>query len=99
QILASTRTSLVLVRAVLPAGITPDDRLDVELELTPASTTTSLAGGFLIMTRLSEVARTADGPHEGATLASAYGPVLIGNAARPDDPKVARVLGGCRVKK
>jgi Flagellar P-ring protein/HEAT repeats len=99
KILASRRTSLVIVKGVIPAGVTPQDRLDVTLELSPASTTTSLAGGFLILTRLSEVAVAPDGRREGAPLASAYGPVLTGTAAQPDDLKVGRILGGCRVKK
>ena len=38
-------------------------------------------------------------PKGGPELALAQGPVMIGTPAKPNDPKVGRVLGGGRVKK
>jgi len=100
KILASRATSLVIVRARIPAGVTTRDHLDADVELTPASNTTSLAGGWLVAARMTEMRVLKDGvPHEGDPLALAGGPVMIGSDAKPDDPKVGRVLGGVRVKK
>ena len=83
-----------------PVGVGPKDRLDVQVEVPPACGTTSLAGGYLLMTRLREVmiagGCSATG---GADIALAQGPVMIGTPAKPNDPKVGRVLGGGKVKK
>ncbi len=98
QILANKATSLVVVRGTIPVGITKQDIFDVEVELPPGSTTTSLAGGKLMRTELALVA-VADGKVlEGKILATAVGPVLPGSAAKPDDPRAGRVLGGARAK-
>lgn len=97
-ILESPDTSLVIVRATIPTGVGPADRFDVDVELTPASATQSLQGGFLMLTRLSEVRLAGGGQLTGQTLASAVGPVMIGSDAEPDNPKAGRVLGGGKVK-
>lgn len=98
QILASRTTSLVIVRAAIPVGITKEDVFDVEVVLPPESTTTSLAGGKLLLTELALVG-VADGQVlEGKVLAKAVGPVLPGSAADPDDLRSGRVLGGARVR-
>lgn len=92
--------ALVVVRGVVSTGVDPKDRLDVELELPPGSQATSLAGGYLMKTRLGEVMLGTDSRvHDGPDLAFAEGPVMIGNAKNLDNPKVGRVLGGMRVKK
>ena len=76
------------------------DRLDVQVEVPPACGTTSLAGGYLMQTRLREVRRgAATGPLAGSEMACAEGPIMIGTPAKPKDPKVGRVLGGGKVKK
>lgn len=97
KILADPNVSMVLVKMRVPTGTTTIDRLDVEIEVPPACGTTSLAGGYLVQTRLHEVMRGADRLHEGRDFALAGGPVMIGNEKRPNDPKVGRVLGGGRV--
>ena len=89
---------MVTVRATVPAGVTTSDKLDVEIELPPSSATTSLAGGWLIMTQLAQRARTSEGDKDDKVIAEAYGPIMIGNAAKPGDPKVGRILGGGRAK-
>lgn len=99
KLLADPHVSMVLVHARVPTGTTTADRLDVEIEVPPAAGTTSLAGGYLVQTRLREVLRGADKVHEGRDLALAGGPVMIGTEKRPNDPKYGRVLGGARVLK
>jgi flagellar basal body P-ring protein FlgI len=99
SILASPNTSLVIVRATIPAGISPADPLDVSIELTPNSGTTSLEGGYLMRTMLREVLMTGSDIKEGFALASAYGPIMIGDEKNPTNPKIGRVPGGARAKK
>jgi hypothetical protein len=97
RILNSTNNSLVVVRAVIPAGVSTTDKFDIDIELTPASATASLAGGFLVSTRLAQRVTTKEGDKDDKVVALAMGPVMIGNLAKPGDPKVARVLGGGKV--
>jgi flagellar basal body P-ring protein FlgI len=99
KLLASPQVSMVIVRLTIPIGVGPKDKLDVQIEVPPACGTTSLAGGYLLLTRLHEVLIAGGSPKTGADLALAHGPVMIGTLAKPDDPKVGRVLGGGRVKK
>ncbi len=89
----------VIVRMKIPTGASPRDRFDVELELPPASSVKSLAGGFLMPTRLREVLQAGGGVHTGSDLALAGGPIMIGDAQDPLNGKVGRVLGGGRAKK
>ena len=98
-ILADKTTSMVIVRVKIPTGITTKDRLDVEIELPPASGTTSLAGGYLMPTRLREIMIAGGGPKEGPEFATAQGAVMIGTDAKPGSLKDGRVLGGARCKK
>lgn len=99
RILESPNTSMVIVRATIPAGLSTTDPIDVTVELTPNSGTTSLAGGYLMRTTLREVLMTERDIKEGSPLASAYGPIMIGDDKNPENPKSGRVLGGARVKK
>lgn len=97
--LESPTTSLVLVRGTIPVGVTTKDRFDIELSLTPASTTTSLEGGHLLLTEL-KVVQVVDGRRlDGQVMAEAYGPVMAGTAAKPEEKKAGRVLGGARAKR
>ena len=99
KLLESKQFALVIVRMKIPTGASPRDRFDVDLELPPASSVKSLAGGFLMMTRLREVVVAGGSPKTGSDLAIAAGPVMIGNAKDAQDLKVGRVLGGGRTKK
>ena len=93
-------TSMVIVRAIIPSGINTSDAIDVNVELPPGSATTSLAGGKLLVTQLRQVARTPDqGLKKSNTIATAGGPLMAGSSAAPTNVKIARVLGGARVKK
>lgn len=99
KILASPNTSLVLVHATIPPGISPSDPLDVTITLTANSGTTSLEGGYLMRTQLREVLIADRDIKEGFALASAFGPIMTGDAKDTKNLKVGRVLGGAHVKK
>ncbi|MEJ7640405.1 MAG: flagellar basal body P-ring protein FlgI [Singulisphaera sp.] len=99
RVLADKTTAMVIVRVKIPTGITTKDRMDVELELLPASGTTSLAGGYLMPTRLREMMIAGGAPKEGPEFATAQGAVMVGTGAKPGSLKDGRVLGGARCKK
>jgi hypothetical protein len=99
KLLASPQFSMVIVKMTIPTGASPEDRFDVEVEVPPACGTKSLAGGYLMATRLREILVAGGAPRTGTDLALAQGPVMIGSAKNPDDPKAGRVLGGGRAKK
>src|SRR5262249_9776449 len=95
KLLANPKWSMVNVKLTIPIGVTHTDRLDVQVEVPQGCGTTSLAGGYLMFTRLREVARGAGtGPLGGPEMAVAQGPVMIGTPAKPNDSKIGRVLGG-----
>ena len=96
--LRTKNVTLVTVRAIMPAGATTADKFDVEIELAASTATTSLAGGWLVTTQLAQRAKTREGEKDDKVIASAVGPVMVGNALKPNDLKVGRVLGGGRVK-
>ena len=52
RLLASPQVSMVIVRMTIPMGVNPTDRLDVQVEVPPACGTKSLAGGYLLTSRL-----------------------------------------------
>jgi flagellar basal body P-ring protein FlgI len=98
QILSSPNVSLVLVRCYLPPGVQKNDRLDVEVRVPSKSETTSLRGGWLMRTRLRELAVLDSAMHSGRVSGSAEGYVLVDAIFGGGDDKVAevrgRVLGG-----
>lgn len=98
DILASTNTSLVLVKGYLRPGIQEGDRFDVEVRVPTRSETTSLRGGYLLKSRLTEVAVLGDQIRQGHVLGEAEGPVLVDPSADPKANAAAvtqgRILGG-----
>ena len=98
QLLRTKSYTMVTVRATVPAGVALADKFDVEIELSASTATTSLAGGWLVTTQLAQRAKTREGDKDDKVIATAVGPVMIGNPAKPNDPKVGRILGGGRVK-
>lgn len=98
EVLASGNTSMVLVRAFLRPGIQEGDRFDVEVRVPTRSETKSIRDGWLLSTRLTELAVLGEQIREGHVLGFAEGPVLVDPTADPaKDPALAtrgRILGG-----
>ncbi|MBN1393968.1 MAG: flagellar basal body P-ring protein FlgI [Pirellulales bacterium] len=97
RVLASGNVSLVMVVGWLRAGIQEGDRFDVEVRTLTHSETTSLRGGYLLETRLKEMAVLGNQIRNGHVQGLAEGPVLVDPAAGPDDKILlcrGRVLGG-----
>jgi flagellar basal body P-ring protein FlgI len=102
-ILASGDVSLVMIQAYLRPGIQKGDHFDIELRVPSQSDTTSLRGGYLLETRLTEMGFARDDAQRptrviyGHELALAKGPLLVDPTADPKDRTSlcrARVPGG-----
>jgi len=90
-LLASPQTALVWVQASLPPGVRKGDRFDVFVE-TPAETdTTSLAGGWLMETRLTEMSVLGNRVREGRVQGVVEGPLLVDPVANGTLDAVARI--------
>jgi flagellar basal body P-ring protein FlgI len=95
-VLASRNTALVLVRGILRPGIQKGDPFDVEVRIPGRSETISLRGGYLLETRLTDMAVLDDGRlHDGRPRGLAKGPVLVDPSASDKNNKV--LLGRGRV--
>ena len=108
QVLRDPSTAAVVVDGWLKPGIQKGDRFDIAIRVPTRSGTTSLHGGFLLETRLKQMAMLNNRFHEGHLLALAKGPVLIasstghhrrdaGATAEPSNSVAAgrgRILGG-----
>ena len=97
-LLASTATSLAWVHGLLPPGCRKGDRFDIFVEVPANNDTTSLAGGWLMETRLAEMAVIGNMIRDGHELGIAKGPLLVDPVASgtlDSKSKVrARVPGG-----
>ncbi|HXT61243.1 MAG TPA: flagellar basal body P-ring protein FlgI [Pirellulales bacterium] len=102
QILSSPDTEIVLVRAYLRPGIQKGDHFDVEVRALAQSDAASLRGGWLLQSRLKDMAVLEGQIREGSGLALAEGPILVDPAADGDADRMkllrGRILGGgvCR---
>ncbi len=98
EVLASHNTAMVLVRAFLRPGIQDGDRFDVEVRVPSQSESTSIRDGWLLSTRLTELAVLGEQIREGHLMGLAEGPVLVDPSADPkNNPGLAthgRILGG-----
>jgi len=98
QLLATRNYSLVLVRGFLRPGTQKGDRFDVELRVKDRSETTSLRGGYLLETRLSDMAVIYGKVLDGKVRGIAQGPVLVDPSAteKVNSVQLGRgvVLGG-----
>jgi flagellar basal body P-ring protein FlgI len=98
DVLASGTTSMVLARAFLRPGIQQGDRFDVEVQVSTDSETKSIRNGWLLQSRMTEMAVLGDAIREGHVLGIAEGPVLVDPSAdAKKDPALAtrgRILGG-----
>ncbi|MFZ5831948.1 MAG: flagellar basal body P-ring protein FlgI [Planctomycetota bacterium] len=97
-LLASKSVAMVMVQGYLRPGIQKGDRFDIEVRVPGRSETTSLRGGWLMQTRLKELAVLGNVVHEGHLLGLAEGPVMIDPSADSRKDQVmatrGRVLGG-----
>ncbi|MDR1494007.1 MAG: flagellar basal body P-ring protein FlgI, partial [Planctomycetaceae bacterium] len=93
QWIDSPSTSIVHVQGKIPPGILKGETFDVEITLPPRSETTSLRGGWLYKTSLSEMQDF----HSGHMWASVEGPLLLDpsdeSKSRENHEKRATVLG------
>ena len=78
QILASPNTALVIVRAYLPPLVRKGDRFDIEVRVPGESESTSLNGGWLMETYLTEQQIVpGEGLMKGHVFAKGEGPILV----------------------
>jgi flagellar basal body P-ring protein FlgI len=98
EVLASPNTSMVLVRAFLRPGIQEGDHFDVEVRVPTQSETTSIRDGYLLSTRLTEMAVLGDVIRQGHLMGLAEGSVLVDPTADPKSDAAlvtrGRILGG-----
>lgn len=98
RILASPDTALVVIKGFLRPGIREGDRFDVEVRAPSTSDATSLRGGWVLSTRLSELAVVGEQVRKGHDYALAEGPVLIDPSADSKEKEAlltrGRILGG-----
>jgi flagellar basal body P-ring protein FlgI len=98
DVLASPDTALVLVRAFLRPGLQAGETFDVEVRVPSRSDATSLRGGMLLETRLTETAVLGGQIRKGHEAALAQGPILVDPSADAEkDVALAtrgRVLSG-----
>lgn len=103
QVLASPDTALVLVRGFLRPGIQAGDKFDIEVRTSSRSESTSLRGGHLLETRMSETAVLGEQLRTGHMMAVANGAILVDPTADSADEAAlatkGRVLGGGVVTK
>ncbi len=77
RLLASSSTSLAWVHAYLPPGCRKGDRFDVFVEVPPNNDTASLEGGWLMETRLAEMAVVGNAIRDGHELGVTRGSLLV----------------------
>jgi hypothetical protein len=77
KLLASPSTALVWVHGYLPPGVRKGDRFDIQIEVPADNDTTSLTGGWLMETRLAEMAVLGNKVRDGHVLGIAEGPLLV----------------------
>lgn len=98
QLIESDNTAIVIVSAVIPAGLPEGSNFDVSVTALPGSATSSLRGGRLYTTELRPGFARVAGPDVPA-VADARGEVFINPFAGRDDnalesPTDGRILGG-----
>lgn len=103
-ILRSPNTALVIVRAYLPPMIRKGEAFDVEVRVPDGDTTSSLNGGWLLETELSESAIIpGQGVMKGHVLAKAQGPIMVTSGEGKSDStglkRRGKILGGGASKK
>ncbi len=110
QLLASPSTTLVLVRGFLPPGVQKGDKFDLDVQVPSHGETTSLRGGWLMETRLTEMGRARRNRTRRASLGHRRGritgrpgrlgrkgpcPAYAGLGCLAAEPRYARVTWAC----
>ncbi|MDP6443647.1 MAG: HEAT repeat domain-containing protein [Pirellulaceae bacterium] len=104
-VLDSDETALALVRGYLRPGIQKGDWIDIAVDTPRRSKTTSLRGGWLMPSRMRQVAMVGSSVREGHVDAIAAGHLFVNalfeSGAETDarEENVARVYGGARALK
>ncbi|MDO4587054.1 MAG: flagellar basal body P-ring protein FlgI [Planctomycetia bacterium] len=102
QRIESLSTAIVLLRAIVPPGAQKGDRLDVEVELQPNSTATSLEGGYIENASLHQYL-AIDTIRSGDRLGIVNGFVVLDNdfieKKSPQAFKKGKIIGGAVVIK
>jgi flagellar basal body P-ring protein FlgI len=93
EVLASPNTALVLVRGYLRPGMQAGDKFDVEVRCPAKSDATSLRGGWLLETRLSETAVLGGQIRTGHETAVAQGSILVDPTASADNDQALTTKG------
>lgn len=94
KILASPKISLVEVVAVLPPAVQKGDPVDVMVKVPARSTTTSLRGGWLMMSRLRLMAADLQGKvHTGGESGLAQGSITVDSIFGGDSDPLNEVRG------
>lgn len=103
QVLASPDTALILVHGFIPPGADKGDQIDLEVQVPARSETSSLRGGWLMESRLREMAVLGNQIHDGYQWAVGTGPILVEPGTKAGQNRGAlqrgRVLGGGTVTK
>jgi flagellar basal body P-ring protein FlgI len=93
EVIGSPNTALVLVRGYLRPGIQAGDRFDVEVKTPTRSDTTSLRGGWLMETQLTEMAVLGGSIKTGHEIAMSQGPILVDPSADIDNNPALMIQG------
>ena len=98
ELLSLRSTSLVLIRAQLPPAARKGERVDIEVMVPTRSETESLRNGWLMQSRLQEMAVLGNQIRQGNVQACAEGAVVVNSLLEGDSDPLAetrgRVLGG-----
>lgn len=98
QVLDSPSTSMVLVRGFIRPGAQKGDTFDLEVRLPSNSECTSLRGGWMMETRLTESAYIDGQIYDGHLIGRGGGPILVdpqGDSSSDESAlKRGKVLGG-----
>jgi flagellar basal body P-ring protein FlgI len=98
KLLATPFNSLVKVRGYLKPGVQKGDHFDLEVWIPSNSGTSSLRDGWLMETRLKELAVIGSQVREGQLLALGEGAVMVDPSASAEKDRVitgrGRILGG-----
>lgn len=102
-VLASPQTAMVMIRGLLHPGIQVGDKFDLEVATMARSETTSLRGGWLMETNLTETAVLGGQVRKGHPMGLGEGAILVDPSSDDEGAEGhttrGRILGGGIAKK